>query len=153
RWSAFNAKFEYWVIRQELERQEERQDDSHELALWDSLPVEGRLCDLMLLDFLYRLATGRDQGISRIRDLGEVAADYLHVKIDKQDPYRMRFGELLSVSDWSVVDEGFFQYAVMDTVVTFDLDTILLPLVDAVLPDRPDVARWGKLTHDLQVRA
>src|SRR5262249_14218409 len=62
-----------------------------------------RLHDSMLLDMLLRLA--RDDTFPRPRDLAVVAGEYAGLVVDKADPYRKRYGEILG-RDWAGVEEG-----------------------------------------------
>jgi site-specific DNA-methyltransferase (adenine-specific)/site-specific DNA-methyltransferase (cytosine-N4-specific) len=76
---------------------------------------EGRLHDLMLLDQLVRIADGAPD--TNARNLGEVAQEYANLTIDKEDPYRIRYAEIIG-RDWSTVEAGFFTYAIKDAIAT-----------------------------------
>jgi len=119
-----NVRFDFWVVDQYL-RAAGRPDA---VEAWWQFPTEHRLHDTLLLDQLIRLGQGvgtavyskDDSSLSR-RDLGAIARDYVGVDVDKSDPYRMRYGELLGVpaSDWASCEQGFFDYAIVDAVVTY----------------------------------
>ena len=74
-----------------------------------------RMHDTMLLDELIRLA--RTDAYPRPRDLGVVALEYAGLEIDKDDPYRLRYAEIIG-RDWATVERGFFDYAVKDPIAT-----------------------------------
>ena len=109
-----NVAFDFWVVFKQLFA-EKRQDAID--ALTDLLHRR-RLHDTMLLDMLVRLATDSDNSSELPpRNLGVVSQEYLGIRLDKDDPFRKRFGELID-ADWSTVDPGFFQYAAADAVAT-----------------------------------
>ena len=69
----------------------------------------------MLLDQLVRLARGK---FPRRRDLAVLAQRYVNIlDVDKDSPYRLRFGETIG-QDWRQVDRGFWAYAAEDPVAT-----------------------------------
>jgi DNA polymerase I-like protein with 3'-5' exonuclease and polymerase domains len=112
----------------------------------------------MLLDGLLRLA--RDDSFPRLRDLGTLAQEYAGLAIDKSDPYRMRYGELIG-KDWSGVEQGFFSYAISDAIATWHVYMKLrqqaLTLADAFARVDLDVLgdareRFGLLTEAAQVK-
>ena len=45
------------------------------------------------------------------------ASEYARMEISKEDPFRLRFGELIG-ADWAEVEDGFFEYAIKDAIVT-----------------------------------
>ena len=51
------------------------------------------------------------------RNLADVGQQYAGMEISKEDPFRMRYGEIIGV-DWAGVEDGFFEYAVKDVIVT-----------------------------------
>ena len=69
----------------------------------------------MLLDELIRLA--RTDAYPRARDLGVVALEYAGLEIDKGNPLRLRYTEIIG-RDWAAVERGFFDYAVKDPIAT-----------------------------------
>jgi hypothetical protein len=69
----------------------------------------------MLLDMLVRLA--RSDNYPAPRNLGEVAREYADLQVDKDDPYRTRYAEIIG-KNWDDVEEGFFTYAIKDAIVT-----------------------------------
>ena len=71
--------------------------------------------DTMLLDELIRLA--RTDAYPVARDLGVVALEYAGMEIDKDDPFRLRYGEIIG-RDWAAVERGFFDYAVKEPIAT-----------------------------------
>jgi hypothetical protein len=123
-WIGFNWAFDFWVVWFLL-----RADfgSSNTQLAWEQLLQRGRLHDAMLLDMLVRLGDG-SRKIDRlyVRDLGKVAWQYAARLIDKEDPYRLRYGELLGL-DWhnpealNAVDPGFWQYACNDAIATYQV--------------------------------
>lgn len=106
-----HAAFDFWVIEEHLRRRHEEQARQ----AWWALAAANRLHDSMLLDLLVRL--GRDDSYPSPRDLATVASQYADLQITKDDPYRLRYGEIIG-ADWDAVEEGFFEYAVKDAIVT-----------------------------------
>jgi hypothetical protein len=109
----------------------------------------------MILDALIRLA--RDDSYPNPRDLGTLSKLYLGVVIDKDDPFRLRYSELLDRS-WDSVDVGFFRYAIKDAIATRKLwDALRRIAADLIKPFEGDllsgaVDQFGILTESLQVR-
>jgi hypothetical protein len=110
-WICHNAAFDFWVVEQHLRQVGEEQAR----RAWWAIAAGNRLHDSMLLDVLVRLA--RDDSYPTPRDLAVVARQYAGLEVSKDDPYRLRYGEILG-KDWSTVDGGFFDYAVKDALVT-----------------------------------
>ncbi len=114
-----NAAFDFWVIHQHLSNANEVEA----LQLWRQTVEDCRLHDTMLSDILIRLAgTHADnrQGDAQEyfpRDLAEVLRAYTGLEISKDDPYRLRFGEIIG-ADWNSVDPKFFEYAIKDPIGT-----------------------------------
>jgi hypothetical protein len=152
RWASHNVSFDFWVVEAHLRRRGEEQARQ---AWWD-LAASNRLHDLMLLDMLFRLA--QDDTYPRPRNLEVVAREYAGLEVDKEDPYRKRYGEVLG-KDWSEVEPGFFEYAIRDAIVTLPAYLAVrqkaIALADAfgdadVLPGARE--RWGLLTEAVQVK-
>jgi DNA polymerase I-like protein with 3'-5' exonuclease and polymerase domains len=153
-WICHNAAFDFWAVEQHL------RDGGEEEArrAWWGVAAQNRLHDSMLLDMLARLA--RDDSFPDQRDLAVVARAYAGLEVNKDDPYRMRYGEILG-RDWSTVEQGFFQYGVKDAIVTrpayLAMRKQALALVEAfgrhsgdVLPDARQ--KFGLLTEAIQVK-
>ncbi len=142
---AHNAAFDFEVVRKAL---------SDSIA-WVDVADQGRLHDTMILDALIRL--GRDDSNPHSRDLGTLAQSYLEVVVDKDDPFRRRYSELIGC-DWDRVDPGFFSYAIKDAIVTRKLwdvlsaiaSKLIKPFAGELLPEAK--RRFGLLTESLQVR-
>jgi DNA polymerase I-like protein with 3'-5' exonuclease and polymerase domains len=142
---AHNAPFDFAVIRQAL-RDPER---------WVAVADEGRLHDTMILDALIRLAQADEY--PRNRDLGTLARIFLGVVIDKEDPFRLRYAELIG-KPWEEADPGFFSYAIKDAIATRKLwdrlskiaRSLIAPFADELISGAVD--RFGPLTESLQVR-
>jgi hypothetical protein len=166
------VQFDFWCIHEHLSSL--RHPASR--VLWDACH-DGRLRDTMILDMLVRLAGGRDSKAwgatgfgARIypRNLAEVAAEYTLFQVDKQDPYRMRFAELLGLSErhFHRVDSGFFEYALRDVQATHELYPALVDRARELMVEygfdesaerfdiRPGAVRqFGPLSEVIQVRA
>ena len=152
-WCAHNAVFDFWVTAQAL------QADPQACALWWDVAGSGRLLCTMLSDQLIRL--GRIDAEPINRDLGAVASDYCPgVQLNKSDPYRLRYGELIGLpaSAWADTELGFWTYAACDPIATllvaqrqFAIASELIePHRDQLLPEA--LRRFGPLTCSLQVQ-
>jgi hypothetical protein len=172
-----NVPFDFWVIDQSLKG---RGDEEARRVLWDACD-RGRLLDTQALDMLLQLATGkfrkapqaaRGKGKDDTRiypgNLAEVAADYTVLRITKDDPYRLRYGELIGLDErqWAGVEQGFFEYAVRDAVVTHRLYPALADAAYKLMlaygldrragryEIRPDaIEKFGYLSEVIQVQA
>jgi DNA polymerase I-like protein with 3'-5' exonuclease and polymerase domains len=108
---AHNAAFDFWVVEQHLRL---RGEEGARRAWWE-IADKNRLHDSMLLDALLRLA--QEDHFPDPRNLAVVARTYVGLEIDKDDPFRMRYGEILD-KDWDDIEDGFFDYAIKDAIVT-----------------------------------
>jgi hypothetical protein len=106
-----NAAFDFWAVEDHLRR---RGEEEARRAWWE-IAEANRLHDSMLLDMLVRLA--RDDSFPDPRNLAVVTKHYAGLEVDKEDPYRLRYGEIIG-RDWGAVEEGFFRYAIKDAIVT-----------------------------------
>ena len=106
-----NCAFDYWVVAQHLARR----GATKTLLAWEQVVEDGRMHDTMLLDQLIYLA--RNDAHPHPRDLGEIAREYAGLQLDKSDPYRLRYGEIIG-RDWTGVERGFFDYAIKDPIAT-----------------------------------
>jgi DNA polymerase I-like protein with 3'-5' exonuclease and polymerase domains len=147
-----NAAFDFWVVEQYLRER----SASEALAAWWNVADVGHLHDTMLLDMLVDL--GKTDSFPRPRNLAVVSNHYTGLSIDKSDPFRLRYGEIIG-KDWGSVDPGFFSYAIKDAIVTHrahvrleqEAKELVKPHLADILPDAVD--RFGVLTETLQVRA
>lgn len=143
---AHNAAFDFAVIRAAL----------RDPLAWVEVADQGRLHDTMILDALIRL--GKDDSYPINRDLGSLAKAYLGLSIDKDDPYRLRYAELLD-RPWELADPGFFTYAIKDAIVTRKLWEVLSAIAaKQIKPFRSQISpgaerSFGLLTESLQVKA
>src|SRR5262249_2308631 len=117
-----------------------------------------RLHDSMLLDMLVRLA--RDDSYPDPRDLAVVAREYTGLEIDKNDPFRMRYGEIIG-KDWDQVEEGFIKYGIKDVIVLkpayMTMRKQALALVEGFGSQGDDILpgarqKFGLLTEAVQVK-
>jgi DNA polymerase I-like protein with 3'-5' exonuclease and polymerase domains len=157
-----NAAFDFWVVHADLTRCKQRKA----ATAWMEHVRQRRMHDTMLLDMLVRLAVGSDSQPDVPRDLGVVAEQYVGAKLDKENPYRLRFGELIG-RDWATVDPAFFQYALPDAIATALVYPVLRskarqlmddygfnPKVDAKFDIDPAAdQKFGLLTESIQVGA
>jgi hypothetical protein len=112
RYVFFNVAFDFWVVDRHLSSRGE----VAARRLWWAACDESRMCDAMLLDMLIELA--RSGAETKRRDLAAVGRQYARLEISKDDPYRLRYGEIIG-RDWDELEEGFFAYAIKDAIVTF----------------------------------
>ena len=105
-----NVAFDFWVVRMHFLRGKATEP----FGVWRDLVVRGRFHDTMLLDQLLRIGQALNEAP---RDLGKVAAEYTGLVLNKDDPYRKRFGEIIG-QNWDDVDPGFFEYAIPDAIAT-----------------------------------
>jgi len=151
-WCCHNAVFDFWVTVRHLE------SFPSALESWWEIAGDGRLCCTMLLDQLIRLARIDAEPIPRGLDV--VAHEYCGLKLNKNDPYRLRYGELidLSLDAWRSVDQGFWRYACADPVATLRVcmeqvraaEKLIQPYLGRLLPNA--LRRFGPLTACLQVQ-
>jgi hypothetical protein len=128
------------------------------LFAWWDIAGDSRLCCTMILDALIRLAENDAEPVNR--GLGVVAQQFCGLELDKQDPYRMRYGELIGLraEQWDDVEPGFWQYACKDPIATLlvmkQLERraakLIAPWKQHLLPDAK--RRFGPLTASLQVQ-
>lgn len=110
----YNIAFDFWVIDKFLPNSSNVKN-----VLWEAAD-ENRLHDYMLLDMLYRLAV--NDYFPAPRNLGEASKIYAGLSINKEDPYRMRYGEIIDKNLTNRLDEvepGFLDYAIKDTIATW----------------------------------
>src|SRR5262245_20420849 len=100
---AHNSAFDFWVIEAHLRGRCEEEA----VRAWWEIAARNRLHDSMLLDMLVRLA--RDDSYPDPRNLAVVAGAYAGLSISKDDPYRVRYGEIIGKA-WGTVEQGFFEY-------------------------------------------
>jgi hypothetical protein len=149
-----NCAFDFWVIDRHLR---ERGEEAARSAWWTACD-ENRMSDTILLDQLLELA--RRDAEPRPRDLAVVGKRYAGLEIDKNDPYRMRYGEIIG-RDWADVEEGFFTYAIKDPIVTLQAYRRMVldahQLMATLGRNNPDVRddaieRFGLLSEFVQVK-
>jgi hypothetical protein len=155
RWVFHNVAFDFWVVDRHLR---ENGEEAARAAWWDACD-RNRMGDTMLLDQLIDLA--RRDADPRPRDLAVVGKQYARLDITKDDPYRLRYDEIIG-QEWGDVEGGFFEYAVKDAIVTFHAYRKMVLEVQRLVYEHgrhsPDLgesplARFGVLTESLQVKA
>jgi hypothetical protein len=123
---AHNLAFDFWVLHQHLE------GSLTQRQLWSSVDAD-RWHDSLILDMLLQLATGRyhrvagagaGEDVRLIPANLSVAAESVGLPpISKDDPYRLRFGELLghSVEQMTANEEfaSFVDYALTDVLCCY----------------------------------
>jgi hypothetical protein len=131
-----NCAFDYWVLAQHLRQRHEEEA----LAAWAQIVEENRMHDTMLLDELIRL--GKSDEYPRHRNLAEVAREYADLEVDKNNPYRLKYGEIIG-QDWTTVERGFFEYAIKDPIVTLAAFEAMHPIAIKVMEDHGYVSAQG----------
>lgn len=158
-----NAAFDYWVIHEHLAG-----TPRSRAVLKDALDG-GRLHDSMVLATLVALAEAgggeNDAALFKNLNLDLLAQQYAGLKVPKDDPYRLRYGEIIG-KDLAAVDPGFLDYAIQDAIVTHRAFESLMRKVTKhaalhqpprtatrfdVYPDAP--RRFGLLSETVQVKA
>lgn len=148
-----NASFDFAVVDHHLRR---RGEDEARAAWWDVVEA-GRMHDTMILDQPIGLARRDAEPVPR--NLAEVALEYARLEISKDDPFRMRFGELID-ADWDAADDGFFRYAVADAIVTLrafrvmllEAQRLMIESAGAVVDVDEVLTRYGPLSASIQVK-
>ena len=146
-----NVAFDFWVIYRHLIQNGQRKAARRWLGVAD----DDRMTDTMLLDQLVRIAYGSVDCSQR--SLDRLASHYLDlVEIDKQHPWRRRFGEIID-ADWSTVPNDAWEYAAGDAVVTRDIFRVLRDkqrrLVRQHKISQETIDEFGPLTIRVQVKA
>lgn len=169
-----NIQFDFWVCFKHSDRATQE-------VLWSIGDRNGWHCT-QTLDLLLQLATGkyRIAGNSKYGEdvkiyptnLGVLTEQYGCGSLDKTDPYRLRFGELLGLSatemDSHPEADGFFSYAIKDVIATWSVyqkqreQGLALMRKAGWSPNpkqktyemRPDaVEKFGVMSESLQVNA
>jgi hypothetical protein len=150
-WVFHNARFDYWVIQDELDRR----GDTDASRLYRKLVEDGKLRCTMILDFLIRLATCKKPDALRMRGLGDfkeygIVADKHQSVTHEGETFDVRtsFGRFLDKPIDSI-PKKMLDYAVWDTVAGYDLYNILAPMAESVGKRN----QYGILTDHLQVKA
>lgn len=140
----YNISFDFWVIKQFLPNN----------SVLYTAADNNKLHDYMLLDMLYRLAVNDNFPV--MRNLGETSKFYANMVIDKEDPYRMRYEEILN-KDLMSVPIGFLEYAIKDTIVTWigfrQLFSKAKQLAYSYGVSSETLNSFGLFTESLQVKA
>jgi DNA polymerase I-like protein with 3'-5' exonuclease and polymerase domains len=153
-WICHNAAFDFWVVERHLRQRNEQQS----LQAWWTIADSNRMHDSMLLDMLVRLAKNDSYPVPR--DLATIARQCTGLTISKEDPYRSRYGEIIG-KDWGDVEEGFFDYAIKDAMVTKPTYTAIRKQALSIVGDfgrstaeiLPDARqKFGLLTESVQVK-
>jgi hypothetical protein len=107
-----NAAFDFWVLVAHVRRNGPTGSES---LLW-KMADSNQLHDTMMLDELVRLAVDGTTPIPR--NLAQVALAWAGIAdLNKEDPFRTRYGEIID-KPWSSVESGFFEYAAKDPIAT-----------------------------------
>lgn len=147
-----NVAFDFWVLERHFRS---RDDDDATRLLWH-LALEDKLHDSMILDMLLRL--GESDAFPVPRSLKDVAAEYAGIKLNKQDPYRLRFGEIVGMA-LEDVELGFFEYAAADPLATLHAYAELVERAEWLLREEAGFCvheaamEFGLLTEAIQVKA
>jgi DNA polymerase I-like protein with 3'-5' exonuclease and polymerase domains len=148
-WAAHNLMFDFEVLDRHLL---ERGEDEARECLWRAVD-EDRAHDTMIVDMLLRL--GIHDVHPRPRDLGILAREYVGLELDKDDPYRKRYGEIIG-QPWEAVAPGFFQYAIKDAIATWKIHAAIrhraVELARRRHVSQETIRSWGVLTESIQIR-
>jgi DNA polymerase family A len=158
-----NAAFDFWVVHKHLVQRQH----SKAVAAWMNLLGSRRLRDTMMLDMLIRLASGFGKSPEIVpRGLGEIALTFTKLQLHKDNPFRLRFHELIG-ADWSTADPAFFEYALADAIATARVYTVLQREATRLMReygfdpqtkqrfgiDPKAISKFGVLTESIQVGA
>lgn len=159
-----NFSYDYWVIRKELLKR------SHTLAsLWLDRVNQNLNHDTMILDGLVRIAQGKaesseeDEDKFYMRGLGEVSKEYAGIILDKSDPYRKRYFEIIGKKFDEIKDKGYWEYAAKDAYATVKVWPTLYRLASEISiryssaygNREENLAKWnqyGVLTEQIQIK-
>jgi hypothetical protein len=87
-----NFAYDFWIVLNHLKEN----GYTKEADEWWEKCDKGLFHDTMILDALIKLAKGEAEGTKfYMRNLGEVAKKYAGITLNKQDPYRKRYGEII----------------------------------------------------------
>lgn len=162
-----NFAFDFWVTQKIIGGR----------SLWE-LADKGYIHDTMILDQLIQLGTGKYRiaggGFGNsdkvyAAGLGTLSKECNSVELDKGDQYRLRFGELLNLTEEEIKNHpefiGFISYALPDVIATFDVYIDVKQkaydlMVKAgykkkgskyeIFPNA--IEKWGLLSEAIQVR-
>ena len=144
----YNAPFDFWVLVSQCESR----------ILWDAAN-SNRLCCLQLLWRLVKLATmGEPKRQGTLQDACEEFAT--GVSVNKTDPYRLRYHELLTHDNYEDHPEweGFCAYALADAKATYSLIVPLESRAACIQAANREglhpnaIEKWGLLSVYLQTR-
>jgi DNA polymerase I-like protein with 3'-5' exonuclease and polymerase domains len=175
-WVGHNIQFDWHVISRHCGKA--TTEDLYKLG------DNNLLADSMILDMLLQLGTGKYRkfgAIARAGDkarmypttLGVLSEEWKCGELDKTDPYRLRFGELIGLSKQQIDEHpeaaNFFAYALKDVIATWRIYKLQRQKALEVMkragwnPNlklgakyeiRPDaVEKYGVLSEALQVKA
>ena len=90
-------------------------------SVWWDRAKEGRIHCTMLFNSLIGLARNDEDPINK--GLGMLSSRWCGVDLNKDDPWRLRYGELLglTVEEWEDVDPAAWRYALADPIATLML--------------------------------
>lgn len=126
-WVGQNFAFDFWVLMEEANRVGDRVTQEF---LW-SMGDANKFSDTAVLDLLVQLGTGKYRyGAGKGEDtklfmanLAVLSEQYGCGELDKEDPYRLRFGEWVGLSEEQIEAhpefEGFASYALKDVIATW----------------------------------
>jgi len=174
-WVGHNIQFDFWVMEKFCNERHER--DGYRSFIFSAADA-GYLHDSMVLDLLIQLATSKYRKGGYGEDaklyptnLAVLAEEFGVAELDKSDPYRLRYGELIGLSKEDIEDhpeaDGFIQYALGDVIATYGVykkqyQKALQLMKDVGWSEKktdryeihPEaVKKWGVLSEAIQVRA
>lgn len=146
-----NISFDFWVVDEYLKIN----NHSEARKIWWQIVEDGRSHDTMLLDILYRLAV--NDAYPAPRDLAVLGKEYANLQISKDDPYRLRYGELIGKT-WNEpdIEPGFWEYAIKDPITTYLIFPPLFKKSKEIAykhgVSKDTMQKYGVLTEQIQIR-
>ena len=146
-----NIPFDFWVIDKYLS---ENNHTESRLSWWNIIE-ENRSHDTLMLDMLVDLAI--EDKLPIPRNLAIVGKIYANMDISKEDPYRIRYSELIG-KNWNTeeIDPGFLEYAIKDPIVTYSVFCNLYrqakQLAREAGVNRDTLEKFGPLTEQIQIK-
>ena len=142
-----NSPFDVWVIDRHLS------DRPDIRKIWWQMIDNDQIRDTMLLDGLYQLS--KRDAYPKQRNVAQLASYYVGLSLNKSDPFRTRYGQIIG-KPWRVVPRGYFEYAIKDAAVTFEIYEELVRRVGRVLSQHnipiETIRRYGFLAEKVQVK-
>jgi len=114
-----NWTYDFWVVHEYLVKHGFTAAAEH----WWEKADQGLFHCTMILDALVRLAEGKGETGELeenlpMRGLGDLSREFAGIVLNKMDPYRKRYVEIIGKKFSEVIDKGFWEYAAKDAYAT-----------------------------------